>query len=170
MIDTLLWSKYLTWRTIALDFILPLLAGNTLFFSGWSCNHPNSKGWMWPPLLVLGLAITLFIAVWTIHATYPGEDTNPTWGRWARPPYRLTATATITIAFILATFFAGFARHKPAPAFGVLMSLAVVFYLVMVWWMAWCHRQLNFWVDARQWRVGETGENPSPWAYMFWHE
>ncbi len=50
------------------------------------------------------------------------------------------------------------------------MPLAVAFYLVMVWWMAWCHRQLNFWVDAREWRVGGTEEHPSRWARMLWGE
>jgi hypothetical protein len=84
----------------------------------------------------------------------------------------LTAAANvaITVPFVLTAFFAGYTTHRPAPAFAALMPLAVAFYLVMVWWMAWCHRQLNFWVDAREWRVGGTEERPSRWARMLWGE
>jgi hypothetical protein len=75
--------------TPALDLLLPFLAGTILVLSGWTCTHPRAPAWGWPVLLALGLAITLLLALWTTHATYPGEDANPIWGRWARRGYRL---------------------------------------------------------------------------------
>lgn len=83
-------------------------------------------------------------------------------------------STSIGLPFILTAFFAGYVYNTRLGMYAgwcLLVSAAAVFYLAMVGWMPWCHRLLNFWVDAREWSVGEGRDaGPSPWANVFWNE